>query len=131
MQKGKSIAATLRLCAIMFVAVASIAPARAVVPGISDDCLKGGDIVEQNGFGVPMDATTFLTDKDTHEIFGFVDHGIIPAGGSHTVNLPPGTILGHVHCDAFNVFAPVAAGGGGGIGGGALANLKMESLYFD
>lgn len=123
--------AVVGLGALLVAGLGMTTSVRAAVPGLSDDCLKGGDIVEHNGFGVPMDATTVLTDKDTNTIIGFINHGVIAGGGSHTVNVPPGTIMGHVHCDAYNLFFPVANGGGGGVGAGAKSDLHIESLFFD
>jgi len=106
-------------------------PASAVDPGTSDDCYKGGAIRETNGFSVPMNATTYLTDKATGMVFGSVSHGVIAAGATSQVDVPTGTILGPMRCDGFNIFSPVIGGGGGGIGAGASSVLSIESLRFD
>jgi hypothetical protein len=57
---------------------------------------------------------------------GRFDLGVIPSGGSTTIDLPP---LGSNNCDARNETIDMPAGGGGG--GGAVADLLLESIFFD
>lgn len=105
--------------------------------GKSDDCTKGGTIVETNFTGKPKHFTLHLTDKNNggNEIppgNGFPrDLGIIPAGGSVSVPVPP--VPGVQRCDAFNTCEAVAGAGGpsGGVGVGAMVHLRIESLFFN
>jgi hypothetical protein len=111
-------------------ALLSPAQARAVGMGVNDNCLDGGTINEVNDSNVPMNATTYITDKSTGLIADTVYHGVMAANST----LPFFYSSGLEHCDAYNYFtplAPIPTGGGGGIGAGASSVLYIESMFFD
>lgn len=101
--------------------------------GVTDNCTKGGIIIEKNFFGIEKHFIVNITDKeDGGKVVLKIDAGVIPAGGQVEVKVPPPG-PGIDHCDAYNESEAVGLGGGGpgGVGAGAKQALKIEALFVD
>jgi hypothetical protein len=117
--------------------IGSIAlPAQATpVGGNTDDCRIPGAVVhEHNFFGVDKRFIVNFTDKrNGGQIVASVDAGVIGAGKTVTVGVPPAA-ANLDHCDVINHSLALDGGERGGPGnvrGGAQQQLKIEALTKD
>ncbi|MGH8214366.1 MAG: PEP-CTERM sorting domain-containing protein [Rhodanobacteraceae bacterium] len=104
------------------------------INGMTDNCTKGGTIIEHNFFGSAKHFFVHITNKEDggNEVGQPIDAGVIPSGGNAVVHVPPPG-PGIDHCDAFNSTEAVgmAGGGPGDVKPGAKQQLKIEALFVD